>query len=75
VTTKLLVDNGGVADGRLLDLSYWLWRLPPPGPVVFVCDWPAVGIEQARAQIDGQRIRDAAARSIDLLLGDSGERG
>jgi hypothetical protein len=36
-----------------------------------VCHWLACGIEDARVQIDAQRIRDAASRSIDLWPGDS----
>jgi hypothetical protein len=67
----LLVEDGGLVDLRRFDLSYWVWRLPPPGPVTFVCQWLACGIEDARAQIDAQRIRDAASRSVDLWPGDS----
>jgi hypothetical protein len=67
----LLVEMGGSADERRIDLSYWVWRLPPPGPITFACHWPACGIEDARAQIDAQRICDAASRSVDLWPGDS----
>jgi hypothetical protein len=67
----LLVENGGGGEARRFDFSYWVWRLPPPGPVTFGCHWPACGIEDARAQIDAQRIRDAASRSVDLWPGDS----
>jgi hypothetical protein len=66
-----LVENSAITGERRFDLSYWVWRLPPPGPVTFVCQWPACRIQQARAQIDGQRIRDAAARSIHLWPDDS----
>jgi hypothetical protein len=66
----LLVENGGFGEELRLDLSYWVWRLPPPGAITFVCHWPACGIEDARAQIDAQRIHDAASRSIDLWPGD-----
>jgi hypothetical protein len=67
----LLVENGGLGDQRRFDLSFWVWRLPPPGPVTFVLRWAACGIEDARAQIDAQRIRDAASRSVELWPGDS----
>jgi hypothetical protein len=67
----LVETGGGVSDLRRHDFSYWVWRLPPPGPVIFTCQWPACEIENAQAQIDGHRIRDAAARSIDPWPGDS----
>jgi hypothetical protein len=67
----LLEEMGGSADERRIDLLYWVWRLPPPRPITFVCHWPALGIEDGRAQIDGQRIRDAASRSVDLWPDDS----
>lgn len=67
----LLVENGAIVEGRRFDLSYWVWRLPPRGPITFFCQWPAYGIVDARAQIDAQRIRDAASRSVDLWPGDS----
>ena len=66
--TPLLVETPrGVSDRRQRrhELSYWVWRLPPPGPVTFTCQWPAVEIRDAQAQIDASRILDAAARSID----------
>jgi len=40
-----------------------MWPLPPPGPLSFVCEWPAAGIPLSRAQIDGQSIIDAAPRA------------
>ena len=45
---------------------WWAWPLPPPGPLEFVCEWPAFGIPETRAGLDGQLILDAAARSIRL---------
>jgi hypothetical protein len=50
--------------------SYWVWPLPPAGPVTFVCEWAAAGIAEARADLDAQRILDAAARSVPLWPGD-----
>jgi hypothetical protein len=45
------VENGGLVDQRRFDLSYWVWRLPPPGPITFACHWPACGIEDVRARL------------------------
>jgi hypothetical protein len=45
---------------------WWTWSLPPAGPLEFVCEWPAFGIAESRADIDAQLILDAARRSIRL---------
>jgi hypothetical protein len=66
-----LVETSGAGDLRGYEFPYWVWRLPPPGPVIFTCQWLAYEIQGARAQIDAQRIRDAAARSIYPWPGDS----
>jgi hypothetical protein len=46
--------------------TYWVWPLPPAGPLAFVCEWAAHGIAESRAEIDAQLILDAAADSIQL---------
>jgi hypothetical protein len=51
---------------------WWTWPLPPGGPLEFVCEWPAFGIPESRAGIDGQLILDAAQRSIRLWPEPSG---
>ena len=61
--------GGGGGDWRQ---SNWVWPLPPPGPVVFVCEWPAVGIPVTSAEIDAQLVLDAASRAQALFPG-SGE--
>jgi hypothetical protein len=43
--------------------GFWLWPLPPPGPLTFVCEWPAAGLALSRADIDAQTVIDAAARA------------
>jgi hypothetical protein len=60
----LPVEGGG--GGRRYDLRYWVWPLPPPGLVAFVCQWPAHGIGESRVEIDAQLILDAATRAIEL---------
>ncbi|MEV6305432.1 hypothetical protein AB0M02_38880 [Actinoplanes sp. NPDC051861] len=65
-TGPILTRDGGGGGGRRYDMSYWVWPLPPAGPVTFVCQWPAHGITEATAEVDGQLIRDAAARAVEL---------
>jgi hypothetical protein len=38
----------------------WLWPLPPPGPMVFVTEWPEFGIGTTSWELDGSQARDAA---------------
>jgi hypothetical protein len=65
-TGPILLQNGGGGGGRCYDTRFWAWPLPPAGPLVFVCQWPALGIEESRAEIDARLILDAAGRSRQL---------
>jgi hypothetical protein len=62
----LLMHDGGGGGGRRYEMSYWVWPLPPPGPVTFVCEWPAHGIGESRADVDARLIREAAVRAVPL---------
>jgi hypothetical protein len=50
----------------------WVWPLPPPGQLLFVCEWPAVNITLSSATIDASRLHEAAAQSR-LLWPNAGE--
>jgi hypothetical protein len=65
-TGPILMPDGGGGGGRRYDMTYWVWPLPPPGPVTFVCEWPAFGVAESRADLDASLVRDAAARAIRL---------
>ena len=60
------------AGAPLLLLAVVGLAAPPAGPVEFVCEWPALGIPESRAGLDGQLLLDAAARSIRLWPEDGG---
>lgn len=62
----ILLPGGGGGGGRHYDSRYWVWPLPPAGPLIFVCEWPALGVEESRAQLDARLVLDAAARSRPL---------
>jgi hypothetical protein len=49
--------------GSRTDLSYWVWPLPPPGPLAFVCEWPSEAIPVSRIVIEGDVVRDAAVQA------------
>lgn len=61
--SPVLWGQGGGGSGSSWRQTFWMWPLPPPGPLSFVCEWPAAGIPLSRAQIDGESIIDAAARA------------
>jgi len=44
----------------------WLWGLPPPGPLVFACQWPAEQIPPSQAELDAGLVLAAAARARTL---------
>jgi hypothetical protein len=48
------------------DMACWVWPLPPPGPVVFACRWPAGAVPESAAAIDAGLILDAASRAVEL---------
>lgn len=55
--------GGGGGGGGSWRQTHWVWPLPPLGPVVLVCEWPALEIPLTRSQLDAQMILDAAARA------------
>jgi hypothetical protein len=69
----VLIEQGGSGYGSpAWDTEEWLWPLPPPGPLTFVCEWPGRGIGLSRAEVDGDAIRQAAARAVTLWPEESG---
>jgi hypothetical protein len=44
----------------------WIYGLPPPGPLAFVCAWPARGIPESRVEIDAGLVLEAAALSAPI---------
>lgn len=40
----------------------WLYPLPPEGPIEFVMQWPALGVDERRVVLDGSAMRALASR-------------
>jgi hypothetical protein len=62
----LLMPGGGSGGATSWDLGFWLWPLPPPGPLAFVCEWPAEAIGVSRAETDAGALVAAAELAEEL---------
>jgi hypothetical protein len=62
----VLSQRGGGGGGGDWKQGYWLWPLPPPGELGFVCEWPAHGITETRVAIDATPIIAAAEQAVVL---------
>jgi hypothetical protein len=62
----VLTMRGGGGGGQSWDWGFWVWGLPTPGPLTFVCEWPSQGLAETRSGVDAQPILDAAARAEEL---------
>ncbi len=55
--------HGGGGSERGWRSPHWLWGLPPPGPLAFVCQWPAGQLPTSGVEIDARLVLEAAARA------------
>jgi len=60
-----LVQRGG-GGGRGWDLGYWVYPLPPPGPVTVAFVWPRGQLAEQSREFDATPIIEAAAASDQL---------
>jgi hypothetical protein len=58
----ILSVGGGGGGGRSFDHHFWLSPLPPAGPLIFVCRWPAFGIAETQTELDASAIVAARDR-------------
>ena len=65
-TGPILQSRGGGGTSHSQLFRWWVWPLPPAGPLEFICQWQVYGISETRIGVDGQLILDAARRSIQL---------
>jgi hypothetical protein len=73
LSPPVLMQQGGGGGGRRSDMRYWVWPLPPAGPMTLVVEWPWKGIAESRAEVDTQPILDAASRAIQVFPEDEEE--
>ncbi len=60
----VLTSMGGGGGGANWQQGYWVHPLPPPGPLTFVCAWPAFGIDEARTEVDAELVLEASRRAF-----------
>jgi hypothetical protein len=60
--------GGGGSGGRgwAWHQGFWVWPLPPEGPMAFVCEWPSADIPETRTEIDSALVRGLAADALTL---------
>jgi len=58
-----LYSHGAGGSERGWRSPHWLWGLPPPGPLAFVCRWPADQDPVSGAEIDAGLVLEAADRA------------
>jgi hypothetical protein len=68
----ILAPRGGGGSLDRWQGSYWVWPLPPDGPLAFVCEWPVAGIPLTRYELEAGCVREASARAELLWEGDAG---
>lgn len=61
-----LMPRGGGGGELSWNMDFWLWPLPPAGPLTFVVEWPALGIAETRVESDATAIVEAAATTETL---------
>lgn len=59
----LIGRGGGGGGGRTWNWQFWVWPLPPDGPMTVTCHWPAGGVPDGSAELDGSAIRRAGESS------------
>ena len=59
----VLQGGGGGGSNRSVDRDYWLWPLPPAGPIRVVCQWPDQGIELTVHDLEAEPFLAAARRA------------
>jgi hypothetical protein len=56
--------HGGGGSERGWWSRHWLWGLPPPGPLAFVCTWPTGQLQASGVEMDARLVLEAAARAV-----------
>jgi hypothetical protein len=62
----VLRPGGGGGSGSTYRLSFWLWPLPPPGPLTWVAQWPEHNLAENSVNVDATVLAAAASEAEQL---------
>jgi hypothetical protein len=65
-TGPVLMSGGGGGGNREWEAEFWLWPVPPPGPLAFVIEWPSEKIELTKREVDAALFIEASRSSEEL---------
>jgi hypothetical protein len=65
-TGPVLRPSSGTHSYEKWNYGYWLWPLPSPGDLTFVCEWRSIGIPESRTIVDATAIVEASSHAIRL---------
>ncbi len=57
----VVLSRGGGGGDHRWHFEFWMWPLPPEGPLTVVAEWPVGGVPETSVVVDGGAIRAAAA--------------
>jgi hypothetical protein len=63
---SLTPHGGGGGGGRSWQIGFWVYPLPPSGPLTLAISWPSRSIPEQTHSLDAAPIIDAAAESVVL---------
>jgi hypothetical protein len=64
----VLAPGGGGGSSTSQELTFWLSPLPPPGDLILVAAWPALGIAETQVVIAADLIAAGVAGIVELWL-------
>ena len=67
-TGPLIGGGSGGGGVRRWDMNYFVWPLPPDGPLTISCHWPAGGVPDGSVEVDGSAIRRAGETNQKLWV-------
>jgi hypothetical protein len=56
----------GGGGGKRWDFEYWIWPLPPDGPLTVSCEWRSERVARTSKELDGSAIRLAGSSSTSV---------
>ena len=59
----VVMGRGGGGGGDSYNSGYWMWPLPPAGPLTVDSEWPAYDVPETRVVVDATELRARAAEA------------